>query len=352
MFTSYFVPINRRWFVGWPLISVDEVSIPQACCSCSGWPWPSPGRYPWHRTCCGLITRYAWWRHRMETFSALLALWAGIHQSPVNSPHKCQWLGALMFSFICTWINDWVNTREAGDLRRHRAHYDVNVMWRYELINHIRDFQKKIIKGHGVWGLRQVRVSWTFPRPHSIWQQWYCHSPRRNTAYHQDSRKWLRHAMFHYRHNSVIDGPRFIFTPEANIFGSSISRLVMPLHVLWTQDGVPSETTTKDSTIQIFQESQWNTAAIILICISCFIWVIFKQYHFITISNSEKLSSWWFDIDHNKIYDFLMLFYFTRSKRKIWLHSCCSVHITAWWYYSFCWRWCRILQPLKRISFS
>ena len=25
-------------------------------------------------------------------------------------------------------INDWVNNREAGDLRRHRGHYDVNVM--------------------------------------------------------------------------------------------------------------------------------------------------------------------------------------------------------------------------------
>ena len=24
--------------------------------------------------------------------------------------------------------NDWVNNREAGDLRRHRAHYDVSVM--------------------------------------------------------------------------------------------------------------------------------------------------------------------------------------------------------------------------------
>ena len=46
----------------------------------------------------------------------------------VNSPHKGQWRGALMFSLICVWINDWVNNREAGDLRRYRAHYDVIVM--------------------------------------------------------------------------------------------------------------------------------------------------------------------------------------------------------------------------------
>ena len=29
----------------------------------------------------------------------------------------------------CAWINGWVNNREAGDMRCHRAHYDVTVMW-------------------------------------------------------------------------------------------------------------------------------------------------------------------------------------------------------------------------------
>ena len=52
----------------------------------------------------------------------------GIHRSSVNSPHKGQWRGALMFSFICAWINGWVNNRETGDLRRHRANYDVVVV--------------------------------------------------------------------------------------------------------------------------------------------------------------------------------------------------------------------------------
>ena len=47
---------------------------------------------------------------------------------PVNSPHKGKWRGALMFSLICVWIKIWVNNREAGDLRRHRCHYDVTVM--------------------------------------------------------------------------------------------------------------------------------------------------------------------------------------------------------------------------------
>ena len=49
-------------------------------------------------------------------------------RSPVNTPHKGQWRGSLMLSLICVWINGWVNNREAGDLRRYRAHYDVTVM--------------------------------------------------------------------------------------------------------------------------------------------------------------------------------------------------------------------------------
>ena len=52
----------------------------------------------------------------------------GIHRSPVNSPHKGQWRGALMFSLICAWINYWVYNRTTDDLRRHRAHCDVIVM--------------------------------------------------------------------------------------------------------------------------------------------------------------------------------------------------------------------------------
>ena len=54
------------------------------------------------------IWTWPWWRHQMETFSALLAIC--VRNSRV------------------TWINGWVNN--AGDCRRQGAHYDVIVMWR------------------------------------------------------------------------------------------------------------------------------------------------------------------------------------------------------------------------------
>ena len=69
-----------------------------------------------------------WTCHQMEAFSALLAICEGKSPVPVNSPHKGQWRGALMFSLIYAGINGWVNTGEVGDLIRHHTHYDVIVM--------------------------------------------------------------------------------------------------------------------------------------------------------------------------------------------------------------------------------
>ena len=52
----------------------------------------------------------------------------GINRWSVNSPHKGQWRGALIFSLICVWTNGWTNHRDVGNLRRHRAYNDVIVM--------------------------------------------------------------------------------------------------------------------------------------------------------------------------------------------------------------------------------
>ena len=64
------------------------------------------------------------WKH----FQRYCPFGPGIHQPPVDSPHKVQWREALMFSLICAETNSWANNPDAGDLRRHRANHDVTVM--------------------------------------------------------------------------------------------------------------------------------------------------------------------------------------------------------------------------------
>ena len=66
-----------------------------------------------------------------------------IHRSLVNSPYKGQWRGALKFLWSAPWINGWVNNDEAGDLRRHRIHYDVIVM----------NMKFRQLKGVVTWGM-------------------------------------------------------------------------------------------------------------------------------------------------------------------------------------------------------
>ena len=59
----------------------------------------------------------------------------GIHRSPVNSPHRCQWRGASVFSLICTRINSWETIVRLVILRRNRTHYDVTVMMLLHLLS-------------------------------------------------------------------------------------------------------------------------------------------------------------------------------------------------------------------------
>ena len=77
-----------------------------------------------------------WWRHQMETFSALLAICAG--NSPVHGEFPAQRPVTRSFDvpLICARIYGWVNNHEAGDLRRHHSHYDVIVMTRSKYTAH------------------------------------------------------------------------------------------------------------------------------------------------------------------------------------------------------------------------
>ena len=137
--------ITKQWFPGsfWVLAQAMGGSFTQRCLLLLAEPIPRmiPGSFlqywPLYREIHPRTKGWqfadgiSWWRHIMETFSALLALCAGNSPVPVNSPHKGQWRRALMFSLIWVWINNSVNNWEAGDLIRHGGHYDVNVMLKY-----------------------------------------------------------------------------------------------------------------------------------------------------------------------------------------------------------------------------
>ena len=61
------------------------------------------------------------WKH----FPGYWPFVRGIHRSPVNSPHKGQWRFDVYFD---PRPNKRLNKH---DLRPHRAHYDITVMWKY-----------------------------------------------------------------------------------------------------------------------------------------------------------------------------------------------------------------------------
>ena len=66
-----------------------------------------------------------------------------------------------MFSLICKWINGLVNNREAGDLRRHRAHYDVTLMIADQTLNLQNTRHTSLL---GLWGVycKYYRTHWPY----------------------------------------------------------------------------------------------------------------------------------------------------------------------------------------------
>ena len=105
----------------------------------------------------------------METLSALLALCAG--KSPVTGEFPSLRPVTLSFdvSLICTWTNSWVNNRNAGDLGRHRARYDVIVMLQPIFSNFSFSFLVFLCEYY--WSLFARPITET--ERSSGWQPWY-----------------------------------------------------------------------------------------------------------------------------------------------------------------------------------
>ena len=64
----------------------------------------------------------------METFSALLILCEGNPPVTGGFPSQRPVTRSFVVFFDMCWTNGWADNRDAGDLRRHPAHYDVTVM--------------------------------------------------------------------------------------------------------------------------------------------------------------------------------------------------------------------------------
>ena len=102
------------------------------------------------------------WKH----FRCYWPFCAGNSQVPGEFPTQSQWRRALIISLICASINNWVNNGEAGDLRRHRAHYDVRVMSLYQLtVDQVFLIIKPSLKGYFLF-----------------FHEWYFVYPRTNTS--------------------------------------------------------------------------------------------------------------------------------------------------------------------------
>ena len=110
----------------------------------------------------------------------------GIHRSRWIPQHKGQWRGGLMFSLICARIKDWVNSREAGDLRRHRGHYDVNVMWIQN--NESIERPRQVVKN---WNLLYLPDDLRVQRMSSVWYNGFTITYPDEIAHRRKSSGWL-----------------------------------------------------------------------------------------------------------------------------------------------------------------
>ena len=122
--------------------------------------------------------------NKCKLFARYWPLVRGIHRSPVDSPHNGQLYGGLMFSLISAWTNGWANNRDAVELRRHPAHYDVNVVIKWGIT----------VGSHVLW--------YTSERSFSVWQLSTALSTDLIVQFHKRTSVWCCSSLIHYLNRS------------------------------------------------------------------------------------------------------------------------------------------------------
>ena len=111
------------------------------------------------------------WKHFFRVTGPLGGEFTGPRWIPLTKASDAElW---CMFSLMCAGTNGWVNSREAGDLRRRRTHYDVTVM---DVVLTISWHQ---VRCNDHVGLPSARILWiyiivTIHHVH-FYHDWLCH---------------------------------------------------------------------------------------------------------------------------------------------------------------------------------
>ena len=144
-------------------------------------------------------------------FPAVGPLWGN---STVNGefPHKCQWREALTFSLIFAWTNGWVNNWDAGDLKRHRAHYDVTLMIR--MWHHLQSHSTSSVHSN-IHFICQIFFEFCTPVMTGIlraklWQIWQLSNTSRANEIPED---WV--LVRYGRILSIVTGPKVCLHDDA-----------------------------------------------------------------------------------------------------------------------------------------
>ena len=78
---------------------------------------------------------------------------------------------------ICTWTNNWANSGDPDDLRCHRAHYDVSVMWIENRPRRRKVYKSKgqnllcpeTIRHYSKWPANSINYTWS-----TFYGDWLC----------------------------------------------------------------------------------------------------------------------------------------------------------------------------------